>query len=116
MSGALAWNDEHLMTVAEFRTWPDDGSGQAFDLVNGRVRAQPAPLDHPARPISFLIERFFRENGLACRALPTPGVVPAVLSEWNERHPDIAVTCRPNDPSVHEVREPLVIMEILGLM
>ena len=53
---------------------------------------------------------------MACRALPTPGVVPAVLSEWNERHPDIAVTCRPNDPSVHEVREPLVIMEILGLM
>jgi Uma2 family endonuclease len=117
MSGALAWNDEHLMTMAEFRAWPGDGSGQVFDLVNGRVRAQGAPSQTHSTiqlDLSFLMERFFRETGMACRALPTPSVVPAVLSEWNERHPDIAVTCRPNDPSVHEVREPLVIVEILS--
>jgi Uma2 family endonuclease len=117
MSGALAWNDDHLMTVEEFRAWSGDGTGQLFDLVNGRVRAQGAPSQThgttQSNMISLLI-RHFEDIGRDCRALPTPAIVPEVLSNWNERYPDVGITCELNDPKVHEMRNPLVIVEILS--
>jgi Uma2 family endonuclease len=118
MAGSLARSeDDALMTVEEFRLWPGDGSGRIFDLVDGRVRAQSGPSQTHStiqRDLVKIIDAHLTERGNVCRILPVPSVVSAALCDWNERHPDAAVTCEPNDPKVHELRNPIVIVEILS--
>jgi Uma2 family endonuclease len=114
---ALPQDDMDLMTVAEFRAWPGDGSGRRFDLVNGRIRAQSTHSQThgmlQTRLLTVLTNHLDTLEG-ACRAVPAASIVPEVLSNWNELHPDVAVTCEPNDPAVHELRKPILIIEVLS--
>jgi Uma2 family endonuclease len=116
MTGVAVDHDRPI-TVAEFRAQAGDKTGRRLDLVNGRVRAQASPSRTHATVQNNLqvdLTNYFEQTGRDCQPVPGASIVPGVLSAWNERHPDIAVTCTPNDPDVHEVREPLVLIEILS--
>jgi Uma2 family endonuclease len=117
MTGATRQAEDEVMTVEEFRRWPGDGTGRVFDLVNGRPRAQSSPSQTHGtvqNNLQTALTVHLRGLGLDCRPVPTPSIVPSVLSTWNERHPDIGVTCEPNDPDIHEVRKPVAVIEILS--
>ena len=90
-------------TVAEFLAWPADLPGAAWQLIDGEpVAMAPASEAHGSiqSEISRLLGNHLLERGLPCRVVTMPGVTPRVRADWNVRVPDLAATCRRNDPRV----------------
>jgi Uma2 family endonuclease len=106
-----------LMSVEEFLTWPGDGSGRTFELVDGEVRAQDPGSDAHGTIQSNLVQEIgahVRATLPGCRVVTEPGVQPRLRSEWNFRVPDIGVTCAPNLKGVVMMPEPVLLVEVLS--
>jgi len=103
------------MTVEEFLDWPGDGSGKKFELVDGEPRAM-APASGTHGRIQATLARLLGNHlvGTGCGAVIEPGVVPRVLAAANMRVPDVVVTCEADDPGVHALAEPILIVEVLS--
>jgi Uma2 family endonuclease len=103
------------MTVAEFIDWPGDGSGLKHQLIDGEPQAM-APASTTHGRIQAALTRLLGNHliGTACSVVIEPGVVPQVRAQANMRVPDIAVTCTPDDPGVHALVEPILLVEILS--
>jgi Uma2 family endonuclease len=101
------------MTIEEFLDWSGDGSGHKFELVDGEPRAM-APASGTHGRIQATLARLLGNHlvGSGCCAVVEPGVVPRVRAEANIRMPDIVVTCAADDPGVHALTEPILIVEV----
>jgi Uma2 family endonuclease len=44
-----------------------------------------------------------------------PGVIPQIRSQANMRIPDLAVTCEADDPGIHAMIEPILLIEVLSV-
>lgn len=90
----------HRMTVAEFQAWepPAEMAERRWELVDGEpVCMAPPSVDHGAiqGELARLIGNWLTAHRPECRVVITPGVVPRVRSDFNERVPDLAVACGP---------------------
>lgn len=105
------------MTVEEFLAWPGDGTGRWYDLVDGVLRAQDAPSEtHGSMHarVAYLLTAHLDKRLPSCRVVIGGGVKPRLQAKWNYRIPDIAVTCGRSDKSVHDVPDPVIIIELLS--
>jgi Uma2 family endonuclease len=106
-----------LMTVDEFLAWPGDGTGTVYDLVDGVLRAQAAPSDAHGRihsNVTYLLVAHLRVHLPSCSAVIGAGVKPRLAADWNFRIPDLIVTCARNEKGVHDVPDPVIVIEILS--
>lgn len=106
------------MTVAEFQDWepPADLAQRRWELVDGEpVCMSPPSVDHGGiqNELGSLIRNWLIAHRPDCRAIITPGVIPRIRSDVNERIPDLAVTCGPIRP-VRTLDDPVLLIEILS--
>ena len=106
------------MTVAEFQDWqpPVSLEERRWELVDGQpVCMAPPSVDHGAIQNEFgrILGNHLLATRPACRVITTPGVIPRVQSETNERVPDLAVTCSPARGS-RTLADPVLLIEILS--
>lgn len=106
-----------LMTVEEFLKLPGDGTGRLYELVHGVPRAQDAASDAHGTiqsSLNILIGQHLREARPGCRVVANPGIRPRMLAKWNHRIPELGVTCTPNRSDVHEMPDPVLLIEVLS--
>lgn len=107
-----------LLTVDEFQDWePPLGMGHLrWELVDGEpVAMAPPGVNHGAiqSMAAFLLTAHLRATRPGCRVITTPGVIPRLRSRFNERVPDLGVSCGPfTDGRV--LADPLLLVEILS--
>lgn len=116
MSAAL--KIPHRMTVAEFQDWvpPREFYDHRWILVDGEpVCMSPPSVTHAAMQgeAVLLLGNHLRATRPSCHVLVTPGVIPRILSQTNERSPDLAVTCSPIGDE-KTVENPVLVIEILS--
>lgn len=105
------------MTVAEFLAWPADPTGATWQLIDGEpIAMAPASHTHGAiqNEVGRLLGNHLLARGLPCRVIIAPGVTPRVRADWNVRVPDLAVSCRRDDPRDRLLAEPVLVVEILS--
>ena len=108
----------HRMTVAEFQDWlpPDGMEDRRWELVDGEpVCMAPPSENHGAiqHEAARLIGNHLAAHRPGCRGVITPGVVPRVQSQTNERVPDLGVTCGPAR-GARTMADPVLLVEILS--
>ena len=85
------------MSVNEFLNW-DSGDAVRYELVDGEPRAM-APASRTLGTLqgrlATLINNHLDRENRPCSLVVEPGVVPHLLSDYNVRVPDLAVTCAP---------------------
>jgi Uma2 family endonuclease len=106
------------MTVDEFQEWepPADLRQYRWQLFDGEPRCMsPASENHGAilSEAVILIGLHLREARPACRVIAAPGVIPNVQARFNQRIPDVGVTCAPpvGNPVI---KHPVLLIEILS--
>ncbi len=107
----------NLMTVAEFLTWPGDGTGRTYELVDGELRAQDPGSDaHGTVDANLiaLVHNHLRAHQPHCRVVSQGGIAPRLRANWNYRVPELAVTCMPNRADMHMTPEPVLLIEVLS--
>lgn len=105
------------MTVDEFLKLPGDGTGRIYELVHGVIRAQDAASDAHGTiqlRLGALISNHLETKRPGCRVVANPGIKPRMLAKWNHRIPELGVTCTPNRPDVHEMPDPILLIEVLS--
>ena len=108
---------ELRMTAAEFLSWPGDGSGRKFQLVDGVVVAQsPASTTHGT--LQSNLDRLVgghldRQDG-PCRSVVEPAVAVRLSAGHNRRVPDLGVTCAPDARGDVDLPDPILLIEILS--
>ncbi len=102
------------MTLGEFLRWEGDG-GLRYELVDGvPVAMTPPRFDH-----GKLVAKLARRIGEAldvrpgCEVATEVGVLPATR-ENTFYQADLAVSCTPQPGDQHQVRDPILIVEILS--
>lgn len=107
-----------LLTVEEFQTWepPPGMEHLRWELVDGDPIAMAPPgNNHGAIQglASFLLIQHLLTHRPSCRLLVTPGVVPRLRSRFNERIPDLGVSCGPFTDG-RALPDPVLLVEILS--
>lgn len=107
-----------LLTVDEFQDWepPPGMDDWRWELVDGEpVAMAPPGLNHGAiqNQTGMLLGLHLRAHRPNCRVITTPGVIPQLRSRFNERIPDLGVSCgRFTDGRT--LADPLLLVEILS--
>jgi len=106
-----------LLTVDEFQDWepPPGMEGLRWELVDGEpVAMAPPSVNHGAIQslAAFLLVSHLRAHRPDCRVITTPGVIPRLRSRFNERTPDLGVSCGPFTDG-RALTGPLLLVEIL---
>ena len=109
----------HRMTVAEFQDWlpPAGQRDWRWELVDGEpVCMAPPSRAHGAiqNEVGRLIGNHLAVYRPGCSVVTTPGVIPRVRSETNERMPDLGVTCSPPELGERAITDPVLLIEILS--
>jgi Uma2 family endonuclease len=103
-----------LMTLEEFLRW-DDGTDTRYELIDGFPVAMAPPAEAHRILAVRLVSRI--DAALAgrrpCNAQIEPGVVRPDRAD-SYYVPDIAVTCKPNEPGRQAMLDPILIVEILS--
>jgi Uma2 family endonuclease len=105
------------MTADEFLAWSGDGTGQAFQLVDGEPRAMsPGSATHAIlqATLAYIVLRHLIETGSSCRVATEPAVAPRLRANLNLRVPDLGVTCTPVEPGQLVLADPVLLVEILS--
>src|SRR5229473_1990133 len=102
------------MTLEDFLRW-EDGTDTRYELIDGFPVAMAPPAEAHRILAVRLVSRI--DAGLAsrrpCNAQIEPGVVRPDRAD-TYYIPDIAVTCRPNEPGRQAMLDPILIVEILS--
>lgn len=102
------------MTLEEFLCW-EDGTDTRYELVDG----YPVAMAPPAEAHRILAMRLGSRIDAAlagrrpCNAQIEPGVVRPDRAD-SYYVPDIAVTCRSNEPGRQAMADPILVVEILS--
>jgi Uma2 family endonuclease len=105
------------MTVAEFLDWPGDGSGRAFQLVDGELRAMsPGSATHGTIQANLcrLIGNALVSSGPSCRIVTEPGVNTRIRSHINMRVPDLGITRTVDAAGQQTLPDPIALIEVLS--
>jgi Uma2 family endonuclease len=116
MSAAISLLDlVPVMTAEQFANWPGDGTGRAFQLIDG----EPVAMAPPSQIHGLLQTRLARRldehlerTGSGCLVITGPGIQPRFNAATNVRIPDLAITC--SSVADHYMADPVVIVEILS--
>jgi Uma2 family endonuclease len=107
-----------LLTVNDFQDWepPPGMEHLRWELVDGEpVAMAPPGLNHGAiqSQAAMLLGLHLRAHRPNCRVLTTPGVIPQLRARFNERIPDLGVSCGAfTDGRV--LADPVLLVEILS--
>ncbi|MGE0223823.1 MAG: Uma2 family endonuclease [Acetobacteraceae bacterium] len=107
-----------LLTVDAFHAWepPPGTEGLRWELVDGEPAAMAPPsVTHGAiqSQVSMLLGLHLRAHRPGCRVITTPGVIPHLRSRFNERMPDLGVSCAPFT-NARALPDPILLVEILS--
>lgn len=107
-----------LLTVDEFQDWepPPGTEDWRWELVDGEPMAMaPAGLNHGAIQglAAMLLGVHLRDHRPTCRVITTPGVIPQLRSRFNERIPNLGVSCGPFTDG-RSLADPVLLIEILS--
>jgi len=107
-----------LLTVDEFQDWepPPGTEDWRWELVDGEpVALAPPGLNHGAiqSQAAFLFTRHLLASRPTCRVIITPGVIPQLRARFNERIPDLGVSCGPFSDG-RSLADPILLVEILS--
>jgi Uma2 family endonuclease len=107
-----------LLTVDEFQDWepPPGTEDWRWELVDGEpVAMAPPGLNHGAiqSMAAFLLTGHLRAHRPTCRAITTPGVIPLLRARFNERIPDLGVSCG-SFADGRSLADPILLVEILS--
>jgi Uma2 family endonuclease len=107
-----------LLTVDEFHGWepPPGLEGRRWDLVDGEpVCMAPPGINHGAiqSQAAMLLGLHLRTRRPSCRTIIAPGVVPLLRPGFNERVPDLGVSCAPFTDG-RSLSDPVLLVEILS--
>jgi Uma2 family endonuclease len=107
-----------LLTVDEFQDWdpPPGMEDWRWELVDGEpVAMAPPGINHGAiqAQSAFLLTAHLRAHRPTCRVIITPGVIPQLRARFNERIPDLGVSCRPFTDG-RSLADPILLVEILS--
>lgn len=106
---------EPWLTAEAFKTWPGDGTGRAYQLIDGELVAMaPASLTHGRLQARLATELnlHLRRHRPDCEAITAPSVQPRAYADHNVRVPDLAVGCGLG--RTHYLDAPVLIAEILS--
>jgi Uma2 family endonuclease len=87
-----------------------------WELVDGEPECMAPPgINHGAiqNQVGMLLGLRLRALHPSCRVITTPGVIPLLRARYNERVPDLGVSCAPFTDSRGLV-DPLLLVEILS--
>ena len=104
------------MSVEEFLACTPQDT-RLWQLVDGEPRLMSPPSVVHAivqGELTGVIRDHLRASGNRCRVLVTPGVKPRVQANHNMRIPDLAVTCVRQPQNQPDLKDPLLIVEILS--
>lgn len=107
-----------LLTVDEFQDWepPPGMEDLRWELVDGEpVAMAPPGLNHGAiqNQVGMLLGLHLRDHRPSCRVITTPGVIPRLRARFNERIPDLGVSCGPFTDG-RTLADPVLLVEILS--
>jgi Uma2 family endonuclease len=105
------------MTADEFRSWPGDGRGGKYQLVDGELRAvSPASAVHSAiqANLARMIGNHLTPLGGPCRAYTEPAIEVRINAAINTRVPDVGVSCARLTPQDFALPDPILLIEILS--
>lgn len=107
-----------LLTVDDFQDWepPPGMEDLRWELVDGEpVAMSPSGLNHGAIQslAAFLLTQHLRSHRPGCRVITTPGVIPQLRARFNERIPDLGVSCGPFTDG-RSLADPVLLVEILS--
>lgn len=107
-----------LLTVDDFQDWePPPGTEHLrWELVDGEpVAMSPPGLNHGAiqSMAAFLLTQHLRAHRADCRVIITPGVIPQLRARFNERIPDLGVSCGAFTDG-RSLADPVLLVEILS--
>jgi Uma2 family endonuclease len=107
-----------LMTVEAFQDWrpPAKLRDRRWQLFDGEPRCMsPASVNHGSiqSEATILLGLHLRVARPSCRVIVAPGVIPHVRADFNERVPDLGVTCAPAAGD-KVLKDPVVLIEILS--
>jgi len=102
------------MSLDEFLWW-DDGTDTRYELIDGFPVAMAPPAEAHRILAMRLGSRIDAKLAVRrpCNAQIEPGVVRPDRAD-SYYVPDIAVTCRPNEPGRQTMLDPILIVEILS--
>ena len=98
-----------------FQVIPPGTEDLRWELVDGEpVAMAPPGLNHGAiqNQVGTLLAIHLRTHRPTCRVITTPGVIPQLRARFNERIPDLGVSCGPFTDG-RALADPLLLVEIL---
>jgi Uma2 family endonuclease len=107
-----------LLTVDEFHDWepPPGLADRRWELVDGEPECMAPPgINHGAiqsQP-AMLFGIHLRTHRPSCRVITTPGVIPHLRPKFNERVPDLGVSCAAFTDG-RSLVDPVLLVEILS--
>ena len=104
-------------TADEFLSWPGDGRGGKYQLVDGELRAMsPGSATHGAiqNNVATLLTNHLRSLGGRCRSYTEPAIQVRTRAKINMRIPDIGVSCAKITAGDVALPEPILLVEILS--
>ena len=107
-----------LLTVDDFQDWepPPGMDDLRWELVDGEpIAMSPPGLNHGAiqNQVGTLLALHLRAHRPNCRVITTPGVIPQLRSRYNERIPDLGVSCG-SFTDGRSLADPILLVEILS--
>jgi len=107
-----------LLTVDEFHDWePPPGMEDCrWELIDGEPGCMAPPgINHGAiqSQAGMLFGLHLRTHRPSCRVITTPGVIPFLRARFNERVPDLGVSCAPFSDG-RALVDPVLLVEILS--
>lgn len=107
-----------LLTVDEFHDWepPPGLENRRWELIDGEpVCMAPPGINHGAiqNQVGMLFGLYLRAHRPSCRVITTPGVIPQLRARYNERVPDLGVSCAPFSDG-RSLIDPVLLVEILS--
>jgi Uma2 family endonuclease len=107
-----------LLTVDDFQDWePPPGMDHLrWELIDGEpVAMAPPGINHGAiqSMAAFLLTGHLRTHRPGCRVITTPGVIPQLRARFNERIPDLGVSCAPFTDG-RAIADPVLLVETLS--
>jgi len=110
----MADSAQNLLTVEEFLAW-ESGDDYRYELWDGRVVMMAPPSPSHAALIGELVGRLFNaiRSRPECRVLDGAGLR-SLARARSFYIPDILVTCTRSDIEDGEVRNPILVIEVLS--
>ena len=105
------------MSAADFLTWPGDGTGRRFQLIDWEMRPMsPASRIHAViqANLAFLLVGAIRASGARLQVLTEAAVIPGPNASGNVRVPDLVVAPDDDRRGEQTVLEPLLLAEVLS--